>query len=182
VGYSELKAHTQPLPIMTPRFILKPLTIADATPRYSAWLDEQADQGFIQAARSAHDIEHLQEFISIRADRDDVVFLGIFTKDGMHHIGNIKFEPVDPIRKFAILGILIGDSAWRGQGVGVEVIKHSVDWLHSERGIDEIVLGVDKDNLAAIRCYEKAGFSFEESDKLVLDGISRMTMVHHAGN
>lgn len=166
---------------MTPRFILKPLTIADATPRYSAWLDEQAGQGFIQSSRSAHDIEHLQEFISIRSDRDDVVFLGIFTRDGMQHIGNIKFEPVDSISKYAILGILIGDSDWRGRGVGVEVIQHAVEWLHDELGINDIVLGVDKDNVAAIRCYEKAGFAFEQTDKLILDGVFRMTMVLHAG-
>jgi len=165
--------------IITTRFILRPLTIKDATPRYSSWLDESVNQEFIKASSSAHGIEELRGYIKERLQRKDVLFLGIFTRNGAEHIGNIKFEPVDTEKKYAIMGIMIGDPLWRGKGVAAEVIAQSSRWLNQNAGIEQIVLGVDSENHAAIQAYKKAGFREEQSDKVNVDGISVISMVLH---
>jgi RimJ/RimL family protein N-acetyltransferase len=167
--------------IITKRFVLRPLTIKDATPRYSSWFDESASQEFIQASSSAHGVEELRDYIRERLQREDVLFLGIFTRKGAEHIGNIKFEPVDTEKKYAIMGIMIGDPAWRGKGVAAEVIAQSSRWLNQKAGIEQIVLGVDSENHAAVRAYKKAGFREEKSDKVSVDGVSVISMVLHMG-
>ena len=90
---------------------------------------------YIVAARSAHDVPSLRRYVEERAARDDVLFLGIFTPDGATHVGNVKYEPINEHEGFTVMGILIGDRAWRGRGVAEEVIVASARWLQAHRGI-----------------------------------------------
>ena len=102
----------------------------------------------------------LREYVRTNSARQDTVFLGIFSKDNNLHIGNIKYQPVDSQKEYAVMGILIGDPAYRGLGAASEVIKKSAIWLKRHRNINQIVLGVHKENEAAIRAYKKVGFVF----------------------
>jgi RimJ/RimL family protein N-acetyltransferase len=70
----------------------------------------------------------------------------------------VKFEPVDSAKGYAVMGILIGEPAWRGRGVAQEVLRATGPWLRTNRGIREVVLGVSRSNLKAIRVYEAVGF------------------------
>ncbi len=124
-------------------------------------------------------MESLRAYIEQRQQRDDVLFLGIFTRAGHEHIGNIKYEPVDIVHKYTVMGMLIGEREWRGQGVAEEVIRHSGMWLHQTWGIKEIVLGVASDNTAAISAYEKAGFKQEQTTRIVVDPRLTISMVLH---
>jgi RimJ/RimL family protein N-acetyltransferase len=56
------------------------------------------------------------------------------------------------------MGILIGEKSSRGIGVASEVIKESSMWLHNKYDIRQIVLGVDVNNIGAIKAYEKVSF------------------------
>jgi [ribosomal protein S5]-alanine N-acetyltransferase len=144
--------------ISTPRFLLRPLTVEDATERYSAWFSDETAAAYIAAASAAHRLADLQQYIAARAGREDVLFLGIFAKGSGEHIGNIKYEPVSVSGRFAVMGILIGEKAWRGKGVAEETILASANYLHERHGIATIFLGVHKSNAAARTSYEKAGF------------------------
>ena len=166
-----------PIRIMTTRFFLRPLTVDDATARYSSWFDEPASLKYITAAQSDHGVESLQAFIRERDGRDDVLFLGIFVRDGCEHIGNIKLEPLDLAHGYAVMGVFIGEREWRGKGVAAEVIQHLGAWLQQTWGIREILLGVAKDNHAAIGAYEKAGFKRERTKRIVLDPESSISMI-----
>lgn len=157
--------------------MLRPLTVEDATPQYVKWLDEQSNQGFIVSAKQKNSVKQVREYIAEREDNDGVTFLGIFTRAKGFHIGNIKYEPINMDLKYAVMGILIGDSEWRGKGVAAEVINKSADWLHSEKGINEIILGLDKRNLAAIRAYEKTGFKMQQTDKIAINDEFSASMV-----
>ena len=61
--------------------------------------------------------------------------------------------------------MLIGDRDFRGRGVAGEIIAATAAWLRQE-GLREIVLGVARDNPAAIRAYEKAGFEIGDTPHL----------------
>ena len=149
--------------ITTPRFVLRPLEPDDATERYSRWFDDAA---FIVAGQSAHGIPELSAYIEDRVGREDVLFLGIFTRDSGEHIGTIKYEPVDRDRRYAVMGIFVGEQEWRGCGVAAEVIGASSRWLRERYRIDIIVLGVEGANTPAIRAFGKIGFRREACDEL----------------
>lgn len=152
----------------------------DVSEGYVNWFSDQAASQYISAAASRPDINALREYVRERIGRNDLVFLGIFEKKSGLHIGNIKFEPIDVIEGYAIMGLLVGESSWRGQGVATEVIKASAEWLSLHMNISQIVLGVSRDNVAAIRAYEKAGF-VQETTKLITSlSNDNMSMVLHA--
>jgi len=149
--------------ITTQRFLLKPLAIDDVDHRYLSWLNVKANK-YIEYAKSHPSIEGLKNYVGERENRQDVLFLGIFTKEAQH-IGNIKYEPIDTKSKSAVMGILIGDNNWRGKGVATEVIKASSSYLVDQYGIETILLGVDKNNKAAIIAYQKIGFKVKEQNE-----------------
>ena len=115
--------------INTERFQLKTLTVDDATEEYLSWFSSSKEVGeYIAYAKTNADINKLRQYVKEREDREDVLFLGIFTDFGQH-IGNIKYEPINLKDKSATMGILIGDKKWRGKGVATEVIKDSGKYL-----------------------------------------------------
>ncbi|WP_255413714.1 GNAT family N-acetyltransferase [Rhodoferax sp. TS-BS-61-7] len=157
---------------------MRQLSVADVSERYLSWLRDEIAQRFIIGAHGDNDMDELRSYVSQREARDDLLFLGIFTHDGTH-IGNIKYEPIDSVRSVAVLGILIGEAAWRGLGVAGEVIGSSAYWLRDNRGIKTIVLGVDRDNLPAIHAYKKLGFVDEFHPLVPVDAVAACSMVWH---
>lgn len=167
----------EPIAIESERFLLRPLTEADATDRYLRWLADENALRFITAASSTNTLETLRRFVRERCDRSDVLFLGIFDRSNGLHIGNIKYEPMDSAKGYAVMGLLIGDSAYRGRGVAGEALEASAVWLRLHRGIRQIVLGVQKDNVPAIRAYEKSGFKIAFTPHIPNPADNALTMV-----
>ena len=141
--------------ILTDRFVLRSLSIKDVTKRYADWLSDETTSKYILTRLTLIELKH---YVVERSSRDDVLFLGIFNKINGAHIGNIKYEPIEVERRQATMGILIGEKEWRGKGVASEVIIASANALNQRLKIEKIILGVSKDNSAAIRAYEKIGF------------------------
>ena len=72
------------------------------------------------------------------------------------------------------MGVLLGDSTWRGKNVFNEVFSASRQWLFEHHSIVSIILGVDRSNDAAIRAYEKAGFHFDDVEGTIDSRAVRM--------
>jgi [ribosomal protein S5]-alanine N-acetyltransferase len=144
--------------INTERFQLRTLTTKDATDKYLSWFNESLKfSKYISFAQKKVNIGDLIQYIENRENREDVLFLAIFTDDSQH-IGNIKYEPINFENRSATMGILIGEKEWRGKGVASEVIKRSSEYLKENFGIKNINLGVDKNNIPAITAYKKMQF------------------------
>ncbi len=162
--------------INTPRFTLRALTCADVSPLYLSWLSEERALRFINGATGDNHFDELKTYVALRENRGDVLFLGIFTHAG-EHIGNIKYEPIDEERQVAVMGILVGDVAWRGKGVAGEVIHASAMWLRDNRNVNTLALGVDYANIAAIRAYKKLGFIKKKHPLIPVDNEGCCSMV-----
>lgn len=163
--------------IITERFKLRELVEEDATERYLNWFGDSETKKFITTASSTKSLSDLRQYILEHIGRNDILFLGIFEINSGQHIGNIKYEPVNSQLGYAIMGIMIGDTAYRGIGVATEVIKASAQWLKSHRNINQIVLGVSTENPGAIRSYEKAGFRIEDTPYIQKQNPDTITMV-----
>lgn len=144
--------------ITTNRFFLRPLVAADVNENYVQWFSDDAAKRYITSAKKHQNLDTLRSYVSERENKEDILFLAIYTIVGQEHIGNIKYEPICSKTRTATVGILIGNKSWRSRGVATEVLKGCGDWLHKNRCIEHILLGVEKSNHAAITAYEKSGF------------------------
>ncbi len=159
------------------RFILKTLNILDASERYLRWLNQSRVKSYINYAKEERSISDLRRYIKIKEDQSDTLFLGIFTKDNLEHIGNIKYEPIDSNHGYATMGILIGDIKWQGIGVASEVITESSIWLNKNYRIKKIILGVSIENVGAIKAYKKVGFKVKSTPYISTMDKKYSTMV-----
>ncbi|NMY52318.1 GNAT family protein [Pseudomonas sp. WS 5011] len=87
------------------------------------------------------------DFIFILADPSDDTVLGF-----------LQFRNTDFVSGNTELGICLASSA-QGRGVGSEVIELARVYMRDTWGMKKFWLKVRSDNLAAIKCYEKVGFS-----------------------
>ncbi|MEP7277886.1 MAG: GNAT family protein [Bacteroidota bacterium] len=62
--------------------------------------------------------------------------------------------------------ILIGDTAYRGQGLGLSLVLALLDLAFSRPGMEIVTLNVFDWNLPAIKCYENAGFNINKDQAL----------------
>jgi RimJ/RimL family protein N-acetyltransferase len=81
----------------------------------------------------------------------------------------------------ATFGISLG--ARRGQGLGTEATRLTLDWAFNMLGLHNVLLGVLPSNPAAIRVYEKVGFRHlgvrrggvivqgERTDEILMDAV-----------
>lgn len=162
--------------IETEYFYLRELSLSDVNETYLGWLKDQSTSKFIETANQTQDLNDLKKKVSFWIESSEILFLGIFDKERDSHIGNIKFTPLNIEENYTILGILIGDENFRGTGVAKEIINACGDWLKDRLSISRIVLGVDKENYAAIKAYKKAGFNIKTLTK-ISEQAGKITMV-----
>lgn len=158
--------------IETDRFILKVMTADLVGPEYLSWFSNKATTKYIQYSQQEVTLQMLKDFAEDKLRSPEAIFLGIFAKSSTpaqrEHIGNIKFEPIDFEIGFAVLGVLIGNSEWHGRGVFSEISDSLEDSL-KKVGIRKILLGVEKENTAAVKAYLKKGYAVDEANFLKLD-------------
>ena len=152
------------LNIITERLIIRNIKLEDVSFNYFKWLKHEDNATYIVNSSNIKTIDDLIKYVSLMINKPDVLFLAIFDKNSNIHIGNIKFEPFNISDKYAIMGILIGDNAYKGIGIAQEVIINVASFLNSNYGINKILLGVNKHNLPAIKAYKKIGFEITTSN------------------
>lgn len=162
--------------LVTERFDLRILRPGDASSRYLSWFTEKDVLKHIYAAKSEQTIESLNQFIAEKYESSNCLFFGIFTKKSNLHIGNVKFEPIDSNANSSVMGIMLGDTDWRGKGVAGEVIQACYNYLKDEFDLQSMQLGVEVDNHAAIRAYEKLGFKVIESSVIIEKQVNALIM------
>jgi len=163
--------------IETERFLLKSLTQEDVNKRYLDWVNGPNKSKYIYYSDQERSLDDLSAYVEDRLLDESVLFLGIFIRESGIHIGNIKYEPIDFQKGYAVMGILIGEETWKGKGVASEAIKESAIWLKRTRGIQQIILGVDVRNIDAIKAYQKCGFHLAETPHIENDTENHKTMV-----
>ena len=159
------------------RFFLRTLIEDDVNARYLEWINGSDKSQYINYTNQNRTVDEVSTFVTERVNSDTVLFLGIFVRESGEHIGNIKYEPIDFKKSYAIMGILIGKKNWRGRGVADEVIKASSMWLHNKYGIKQIILGINTGNIWAIKAYEKVGFSEKKTPLIRKIDKTNITMV-----
>lgn len=80
-------------------------------------------------------------------------------------VGDVRFEPPQPHLRFLgeiEIGYGIAQSR-RRQGYASEAAGAMIGWLFAEAGVETILAGCDKDNLASIRTLRRLGFRLDST-------------------
>jgi aminoglycoside 6'-N-acetyltransferase len=89
-------------------------------------------------------------------DEPEATRFAIYADDTV--VGMIQFgEEPEPEFRHAWIDVFL-DPASHGQGLGSDAIRALVRHLQTELGHHRVTIDPAVDNVAAVRCYEKAGF------------------------
>lgn len=85
----------------------------------------------------------------------------IFLKDTAEFVGEICLYRNENSRPEMGISIL---KNYRGQGIGVEIIKEWGAWVASNRGVPQLDIHIDEDNMASRKCLERLGADYIGDD------------------
>ncbi|MBX3396977.1 MAG: GNAT family N-acetyltransferase [Phycisphaerae bacterium] len=102
-----------------------------------------------------------QRFIETNGTDETSFAFAIVLKIGDRPIGVTGFRGIRWKDRTAEFGITVGDSKSRNQGLGSEATVLLLHYLFRTLNMNRIQLGVWDFNTAAIRSYEKIGFTLE---------------------
>jgi ribosomal-protein-alanine N-acetyltransferase len=138
------------------RVILKPLTESFCTQKYLSWLNDPEVYKYLSSGGD-FTMDQLVNFVRGKSF-ENIFFWAIIVKENDSHIGNIKIDKIDKKDLHGEYGIMIGDKSVWGKGYAAEVSKIVIDYCFNIFGLKEIRLGVHKQNISAIKLYQKLGF------------------------
>jgi RimJ/RimL family protein N-acetyltransferase len=85
----------------------------------------------------------------------------IMLKDSGAHVGNIALQGFHPVHRRMELGIVIGDPAARGHGVGREACSLAVAYAFGHLNLHKITAGTVADNGGMTKVFLALGFDIE---------------------
>ena len=155
--------------IYTKRLFIKNITLNEVSQNYLNWLNDKETMKYLNI-NNIQNLDSLKKFVTNKIKDNNILFASIFDKFKLNHIGNIKYEPINVDNKYAVLGILIGEKKYQGLGLAKEIILSCNQYLKKKYNLNNIYLGCHKENIYAIKAYEKIGFFKNiEKTKLQLD-------------
>lgn len=160
----ELSHFSDLVVLKTDRLILKPLNKNFLTQEYVHWMNDRKVNNYLESGGD-YTIEKLNNYLE-EVERNPKYFWAISLKKTNKHIGNIKIDPIDLNNFSGEYGIMIGDRKAWGKGIAKEASEKIINYCFTSLDLKKINLGVNKNNLMAIRLYKKLGFNIDNSSKL----------------
>lgn len=105
-----------------------------------------------------YSLENEEHWYEHMARSGDTVYLTIYSYPDLRPIGGANLHNIDRVNGRAELGIMIGDTASRGKGLGTEAVKLMCDFGFNALGLNNIMLLTFEFNFAGQKAYENAGF------------------------
>ena len=144
------------------RLLLRPLTEADLTPTYVAWLNDPTVNAFLETRFWPQTLQSVRIYWQQHHGDASSPWWAICRRDQQcRHIGNIKLGPIHPIHCRADISLFIGDRTSWGQGLATEAIALVRDWAFLELKLDKLSAGLYAANQGSRHAFEKCGFQLE---------------------
>lgn len=147
--------------LVSKRIHLRPLSMADCTALYVAWLNDPGVNRYLETRHVPQTLERVREFVAGVNARDDEHLLGIFLDEGDRHIGNIKVGPVSCHHLVADVSLFIGEQGAWGYGYATEAIVTVSRFAFTELGVRKLAAGMYAPNQASYKAFLKAGYKPE---------------------
>jgi RimJ/RimL family protein N-acetyltransferase len=125
--------------------------------KYTNWLnDSKVRKG---TGDDCHELIQVQEVIDLHQEwKTDPEFftLCIYDAEDNSPVGDISLEDTDEFDGYPEIKIMVAEKC--GKGLGKEATKILLDYAFNKAGFNKISLSVYKDNIPAIKLYQKFGF------------------------
>jgi RimJ/RimL family protein N-acetyltransferase len=157
----------------TPRLILRTMNAADASDRYLSWMRDPIINQYLESRFSLPECtQDLIAFIEYMNAAPDSLLCGIFLREDVRHIGNIKIGPVVTRHARSEIGYLIGDREAWDNGYASEAIREICRYGFEELELEKITAGVYENNTSSAKALLKAGFVHEATipSHVICDG------------
>lgn len=145
----------QPVTYATERFKIRSLLPADVTDEYVGWWNDPEVQAGFQSPPRNWTAAQAKDHIRIYNNKDNFQ-LGIFDIMTGKMIGFISVQ-LDAGKRIAIPVLCIGDKAYWGQRVSIEVAAPLFEFFFDEVGVDKIegrVKGNNKASFAILKHFK----------------------------
>jgi RimJ/RimL family protein N-acetyltransferase len=140
------------------RIYLKLLNPRDVSTAYAEWMNDSEVTQFLESRWKKYTIKEIKDYVlKMNSSKDNYLF-GIFLKDSKQHFGNIKIGAINPIHRFADVGLLIGNKSLWGKGYATEAIKLVTKYVFKELKLNKLFAGIYSNNIASYKAFMKAGY------------------------
>lgn len=147
--------------IKGPQVYLRAIEASDANERYLSWINNpEVTKGLVTGTYPSSMTGLISYIESVTAGHSKIMLAICDNQTGLH-IGNVKLDQIDAVARTAEFGLMIGDQAFWGKGVGSEVCGLVLNYAFEQLNLRKVSLSVFSNNPGAIRLYEKVGFSAE---------------------
>lgn len=149
--------------------VLRPLTIED-TFNIVKWRNSNDVKKYLYTQNNITIEQHLEYFSKFIETKK--IYQFIIVADGVD-CGTTFLKNIDYSNKRAEFGIFIGESSFRGKGVGSTATFKTIEIAFKELLLNSVFLTVFSNNTGAIRSYEKAGFKIVNTNEkhFLSDGL-----------
>ena len=143
------------------KLILKELRSCDITQKYIDWLNDSEVNMYLESKYIDHDKNKVKDFVNNCWNNESEFLFGIFLKEGMKHIGNIRLGPINKHHKRADIGLIIGDKSCWGKGVAKESIFLISQFGFGQLNLAKLTAGCYESNIGSKKAFEKSGYCVE---------------------
>ncbi|MBV9462886.1 MAG: GNAT family N-acetyltransferase [Verrucomicrobiae bacterium] len=163
--YAKLKRSLSPkLRVVGRRVYLRPLTRADATPRYAAWLNDPEVNRFTESKYTRHTVATVRDYIESANRSASNFFFAIVERGTDRHVGNIKIDStVNPHWDHLVgeVGLIIGEKDCWGRGYGSEAIELITRFAFDRLDLHKLTATCLAINPGSAHAFLKAGYTQE---------------------
>ena len=151
-----------PIPLTTPRLVLRRLKGLDWRDLMELWSDEELMLHHEGRAMGEEEVTHWLESDShVRLTTPDQPFhLGLELPGSDKLIGYLSLSRSDPQRLQAMLNLLL-NRAYQRKGFGTEAVSAALGFCFKAIGLHRVAANCDSRNVAACRLFEKVGMRRE---------------------
>lgn len=150
-----------PIPVITlagDKVAIGPLR-RDLVPLYHAWISNPETTQYLSEAGHVLTLEEEYGWYESQLRDQSVRHFTIYALPDYQPIGTINLHQVNPRHHKANLGIMIGEPAMRGRGLGTEAVELVLDYGFHAMGLHSIWLTTYEFNIAGQKAYSRAGFT-----------------------
>lgn len=139
------------------RCYLSPIQVEDAD-KWAEWLNDlDVSLPLGDEAYTSLPLDRLREYASQVIRHDEHVFT-IVDLETDRPLGRCLLFNVDLVNRNAMMGLLIGEKAYWGQGYGQDATRLLLDYAFTLLNLHSVMLGVFSFNERAVHTYRAVGF------------------------
>jgi RimJ/RimL family protein N-acetyltransferase len=131
----------------------------DLIPLYHAWISNLETTQYLSEAGTVPTLDDEITWFESVIRKDNTLTFTIYALPDFQPIGTVNLHQVSHKHRKANMGIMIGEPAMRGQGLGTEAVELIVDFGFNVLNLHNIWLTTYEFNIAGRSAYLRAGFT-----------------------